>query len=238
MHTIEIHAALEEILCWLEDLPRKERERISARIRELDDDYRTATEAARPEYEVQPRLMSVDEYLSFEEASPIRHEYIGGLVHAMSGCTRRHNAISLQLAAAFTAHLRRGPCQAFINDVKVRLRVDEQDILYYPDVVVTCDRRDQEDMEEVWVQHPSLVVEVLSPSTAAIDRREKFQNYRHIETLQEYVLVAQNTLEVTLFRRSTSWKPVVVWSREGVAEFQSINLSLPLTQIYEGTLVV
>jgi Uma2 family endonuclease len=238
MHTIEISAAVEEILCLLEGLPNKERGRIAARMRELDEESGSATEAARAMYEVQPRLLSVDEYLSFEQESPIRHEYIGGHVHAMPGGTRRHNAISLQLAAAFTAHVRRGPCQAFMNGVKVRLRVDEQDILYYPDVLVTCDRRDLEDLEEVWVQHPALLVEVLSPSTAAIDRREKFQNYRHIEALQEYVLVSQNTLEVTVFRRSASWKPIVTWSREGVVEFQSIKLSLPLTQIYEGTLVV
>jgi Uma2 family endonuclease len=93
-------------------------------------------------------------------------------------------------------------------------------------------------MDSQWAEHPTLVVEILSPSTEAIDRREKFLNYRQIETVQEYVLIAQKSLEVTVFRRSASWSPVIVRSREGVAELQSIGLSLPLTEIYRDTALI
>jgi Uma2 family endonuclease len=125
----------------------------------------------------------------------------------------------------------------FINDVKLRLRLNQDDIFYYPDIMVTCDRRDDGPGDSIRVQHPTLIVEVLSPSTRNIDRREKLQNYRQIETLQEYVLIEQRRLEVTLYRRSASWTPVVVNARDGVAEFRSINLTLPLAQIYEGSLL-
>ena len=188
-------------------------------------------------YHAEPRFLSVEEYLELEEQSVNRHEYVGGLVYAMTGSTRRHNAISLNLAAACHRHLARGsPCQAFINDVKVRLVVNQKDIFYYPDVMVACDPSEAKDMEKVWVKEPKLIVEVLSPSTQSIDRREKLQNYSQIDTLEEYVLVAQRTPEVTFYRRDSDWEPVVVRSPEGVAEFQSISLFLPMTRLYADAL--
>ncbi len=178
-----------------------------------------------------PLFLSVEDYLRFEAASPVRHDYIGGRVHAMSGTSVRHNIISLNLVTAFHAHLRGGPCKVLAVDVKVRLAVNREDIFYYPDVMVACgDVRP----EEHYLRDPTLIVEVLSPSTENIDRREKLLNYTLIPTLNEYVLVAQDTREVTLHRRADQWRPVVVTAATAPVEFRAIKLTLPLTQVYEG----
>jgi Uma2 family endonuclease len=176
--------------------------------------------------------LSVEDYLAFEEKSTERHEYVAGEIFAMAGPTLRHNVISLNLATAFHAHLRGGTCRAFINDVKCRIQVsDDDEVLYYPDVMVACGKLA---LDEHYLWEPKLVIEVLSPSTEMIDRREKALNYRRIGQLEEYVLVAQRTRHVAIYRRSTGWQPQHLSSLEDTAEFHSIRLSLPLTQIYES----
>jgi Uma2 family endonuclease len=175
----------------------------------------------------------VEEYLRLEERGRERHEYINGVVHAMSGASEPHNVISLNLAAAFHAHLRGGPCRAYIADFKVRLEINREDIFYYPDVMVACERAG---VEKYYLRYPTLVVEVLSPSTKTIDRREKLLNYPQIETVEEYVLVSQNEYGVTIHRRSEKWAPTCLDSPEAIADFRSINLRLPLSRIYECAL--
>jgi len=124
--------------------------------------------------------MSVEEYLKFDESSSIKHEYVAGEVFAMSGPNLRHNLISLNLARAFFNHLQGGPCQAFAAEIKVRLRIETREFFYYPDVVVACGPLN---MEERYLHNPRLIVEVLSPSTESIDRREKALNYQRIASL-------------------------------------------------------
>jgi Uma2 family endonuclease len=183
----------------------------------------------------QPRYLSVDEYLEFEETSPVRHEYINGAVHAMTGASLAHVRISQKLIIALSSHLRGGSCEAFMADVKLNLKLDTDEIFYYPDVVVACRR---EDWGKNYVRNPTLVVEVLSPSTQHIDRREKALNYRRTNSIEEYVLIAQDEHQVTIHRRAESWRPKLLTGREAIAEFRSIGLSLPLGQIYEGTLTM
>jgi len=177
-------------------------------------------------------LMSIEEYLESEEGTPVRHEYVAGGIFAMSGGSIEHELIAGNVFAAFHSHLRGGPCKSFMNNFKLHLEVNESKFFYYPDVMVACgpipDIR--------FCTTPRLVVEVLSPSTESTDRREKASNYRQIPTLDEYVLVAQRTAEVTFYRRSERWAPLTLSSLEDVAEFRSIELSLPLRQIYEGVL--
>lgn len=238
MTSVDTLNLIEEILSAYDQLPSQERERLIARMQQMDGYGSRAEEAAMPFYDNEPRLLTVEEYLSLEEKSAIRHEFLGGLMHAMSGTTRRHAVVSLNIATACRAHVQGGPCLTFHEQMKVRLRVNDEELYYYPDVMVTCDRRDRDNMECVWADYPTLIIEVLSPSTQSIDRREKFLNYRQIASLQEYVLVAQKTLEVIAFRRGVSWAPVTFRGREGVAELQSIGLSLPLTDIYRDTALV
>jgi Uma2 family endonuclease len=118
----------------------------------------------------------------------------------MSGGTTTHNRIALSIASHLRTKLRSGPCKVFIENVKVRLEASREDIFYYPDVVVSCHPTG---VQRQCVLLPTLIVEVLSPSTETIDRREKKMNYLQVQTLEEYVLVAQERREVTLFRCAT-----------------------------------
>lgn len=179
------------------------------------------------------RFLSVEEYLALEEKSPVKHEYVAGEIFAMSGVSRRHSLITTNIGTEFGSHVRGGPCEVHIEAFKLRLRVDQADAFYYPDVMVACGR---EGVEDYYLRNPTLVVEVLSPSTELTDRREKALSYRQVRTLEEYVFVAQSHPEVTLHRRSESWKPIVLTSPDAAADFRSIGLSLPLARIYADAL--
>lgn len=173
---------------------------------------------------------SVEEYLEFEHSSDVRHEYVAGKIYAMAGVSESHVKILGNLYAAFHTHLRGGPCRAYFVDFKLSLKADHDDLFYYPDLMVKCGR---EGIETYHLQQPKLVIEVLSPSTERIDRREKALSYRQIATLEEYVLVAQDRPCVEFQRRAENWRPVLATSLDSVAAFRSIGLSLPLREIYE-----
>lgn len=119
-------------------------------------------------------------------------------------------------------------------DVKVRLNLANDDIFYYPDVMVACDPRDT---DKFFKRFPKVLVEVMSESTERIDRREKRWSYQQIETLEEYVLVAQDRMEVTVFRRANSWKPEVFNKLDQSLSLTSLEFSLPLSGVYEGVKV-
>ena len=114
---------------------------------------------------VKTEYISVTDYLAAENASLERHEYLGGQVYAMSGATRTHNLIALNLASALRARLKGSACQTFISDIRVHLTLRNDDYYYYPDVVVTCDKRDTSDGTSRFIDHPKVIVEVLSEST-------------------------------------------------------------------------
>src|SRR5439155_6937697 len=101
-------------------------------------------------------------------------------------------------------HLKGKPCKVLIADVKVRLGVEAEDVFYYPDVMIGCDPRDT---HHLYLRYPKILVEVASPSTERLDRHEKRSAYQAIETLEEYVMVAQDRVEVTIFRRANQWRP-------------------------------
>jgi Uma2 family endonuclease len=180
------------------------------------------------------RHMTVDQYLAFELQSPSRHEYLAGEVFAMTGSSSQHNAIAARLFAATAAHLCGSLSHAFMSEVKVRVRTNMRDYFYYPDMLVISDHDRRADSGEraPFVRSPRLIAEVISPATENIDRREKSMMYREIAALEEYVLVAQEKCEVTIFRRREQWRPVLYNALEDLVEFRSIGLSLPLAQIY------
>lgn len=177
-----------------------------------------------------PLPMSVEDYLAFEESSEVRHEYVGGEIHAMAGESVAHNTIAGNVFAVLRTKLRGGPCRVFFENVKLRLQVAGEDIFYYPDVVVSCHPTG---FDHLSVRLPTLVVEVLSPTTENVDRREKKMSYQQIATLEEYVIIAQDRREVTIFRRANQWAPKVATSVEDVVEFQSIKQAVALAEIYE-----
>ncbi|RJF83201.1 Uma2 family endonuclease [Azospirillum cavernae] len=170
--------------------------------------------------------ISPDEYLAAEQRAEVRHEYVDGEVFAMVGASLRHARIVARFGHAIRqAALRRG-CDAFYNDVKVR--VDAANAYYYPDVVATC----AADEDPYVVKDPVLIVEVLSDSTEAIDRREKRANYQKIPSLREIVLVAQDDHRVEIYRRDGAhWVADIV--TEGDVALTSLDLALPLDALYE-----
>ncbi len=176
-------------------------------------------------------FLSVEEYIAGEQRSDVRHEYIGGEVYAMAGGSVVHNTLCLNLAAALRSHLRGGPCQVFMADVKLRHEIARDDVFYYPDVMVACDARDT---DPFFKRFPQVLIEVLSETTERVDRREKFLTYTRIETLEEYVLVAQDRREVTLFRRATGWQPELFKLPEQSLRLPSLDFALALTAAYEG----
>lgn len=178
-----------------------------------------------------PQLLTVAEYLEGEQHSDVRHEYIGGLVYAMAGTSDEHSFIVGNLHAALHTHLRGKSCRLFMLEAKVRLQAADDDIFYYPDLMVACDPRDK---DRFFKRFPRVLIEVLSESTERIDRREKFLSYTQIETLEEYILVAQDKMEVTLYRRVNQWHPEILKTGAQSLLLASIDFSIPLAAIYEG----
>jgi Uma2 family endonuclease len=227
MHTVE------EIKQSIRLLSATERESIATWLSGATDSGLAVAEPA-PAYAIEPAspLLTADEYLEFELTADVRHEFVAGTLYAMAGPSKSHNLIAGNLFATLHGHLRGGPCSAYVSDIKLRLKAGHDDLFYYPDVMVACER---EAASEYYLQLSKLIIEVLSPSTEKTDRREKALNYRQIATLEEYVLVAQNRPHVEIQRRADDWRPTLVTSLDATAEFRSIGLSLPLTQIYEDT---
>lgn len=133
-----------------------------------------------------------EDYLAWEAEQADRSEYMGGEVFAMVGVRREHATVAGNVFAALRQHLRGTPCLPFIADMK--LRVASADAFFYPDVMVTCDSRDRR--ADLFVEHPQLIIEILSDSTAAYDRGVKFATYRQIAELQEYVLIDIKTRRI------------------------------------------
>ncbi len=173
------------------------------------------------------------EYLKAEDSSQIRHEYLNGQVFAMTGGSREHSLITGNIHNRLKNHLRGSGCQVFASDMKVRVETDN--VFYYPDVV-TCN---SQDIEKLFLTKPCLIVEVLSPSTENIDRREKLLTYKKIEALQEYILVSQDELKVELYRKDkdNNWIKYILCRNDAVI-LDSVNLQLAMTEIYEDVLTV
>jgi Uma2 family endonuclease len=144
---------------------------------------------ASPAHRASP--LTIDDYLLLEEASATRHEYVAGQVHALAGTTKRHNTIAGNIHALLWQAMGDGPCRVFIGDVKLRAG---SDAIYYPDVMVVCEPDGE--AGPLIVEAPCLVVEVISPSTASIDRREKLAAYRGLPSLRAYLVVEQELQRV------------------------------------------
>jgi Uma2 family endonuclease len=175
------------------------------------------------------RPMTVAEFLRFEEGSPARHEYVAGEVHAMSGASARHHRIMANVFTRLFSVARGGPCQAFMVDMLLRAA---EDLLYYPDVMVVCGPVDGEDRV---VHDPCVVIEVTSPSTAVIDRREKLAAYRRIASLRAYLIVDQSRRRVERHWRDTNGE----WWREqvpaaGRVPVPCLDIELTVDEIYDG----
>ena len=172
-----------------------------------------------------------DEYLRLEAESPIKHEYVNGEVYAMAGATDAHVTIALNIASMLRSHVRGTGCRVYIADMK--LRVETRNCFYYPDVVVTCDVRDAE--TSTYKRFPKLIVEVLSASTEAFDRGNKFFDYQTLDTLDEYVLINTQHQRVECFRRNSEglWVLQSYHPTDETFELQSLAFQDNLDALYE-----
>ena len=178
--------------------------------------------------------VSPEDYLAGEKVSPIKHEYRQGEIYAMAGAKKAHVIISGNAFALLRNHLRGSGCMPYVADVKVR--IEAANCYYYPDVAVTCDERDS-NTDEDFIIYPRLIVEVLSPSTAAFDRGEKFADYRTSESLQEYVLINQERVSVECFRRNAEGLWVLYPYTQGQeVQFSSVNFSCAIEDLYEDAI--
>lgn len=138
-----------------------------------------------------------EDYLNLEETSEIKHEYVDGEVYAMAGASERHIRIALNAAFQLRMATRGSPCGVYVSDMK--LKVGPQNSFYYPDVLLSCD---PDDDHPYYKTTACVIIEVLSPSTATIDRREKLMAYRKLESLMAYVLVESDRRHVDFYLRS------------------------------------
>ncbi|HET7322539.1 MAG TPA: Uma2 family endonuclease [Longimicrobiaceae bacterium] len=174
------------------------------------------------------QLVSVEEYLRLEEASPVKHEYVAGRIYALAGPTKRHNVIVGNIYRALWEAAEGGPCRLYFAEVKLRAAAD---VVYYPDVMVACE---PEGADAYMEDAPCLVIEVVSPTTATIDRREKLFLYRRLPSLSTYLVVEQEERRIEHHWRDENG----AWCLE-VATSGSIPLScpsgeLPLDRVYQG----
>ncbi|MCC5665442.1 Uma2 family endonuclease [Nostoc sp. CHAB 5784] len=173
-------------------------------------------------------LMSAEEYLVWEPTQEERYEYWDGEVVMMSGATRNHNRISANFFKLLDDALADRSCEVYIVDVKVQVEPGQK--YFYPDVVVTCDERDDDPQ---LVQFPCLIIEVLSPSTEAADRGKKFAKYRQSPTLQEYVLVQVAQPGVEVFRRNEQGKWVLSeYNLHEILRLESVDVEIAIAHVY------
>jgi Uma2 family endonuclease len=177
-------------------------------------------------------LVAIDDYLAGELVSPIKHEYVGGVVYAMAGARNAHNLIASNALVALGSRLRGRRYRAYNSDTKIRIRLPHQVRFYYPDVSVIYRPNPPRDSFQ---DEPAVIVEVLSRSTRRIDEGEKRDAYVTIPSLSAYLLVEQETATVIVFRRTEHrFVREVYQGLDAVIPLGEIDIELPLAEIYDG----
>jgi Uma2 family endonuclease len=184
----------------------------------------------------QPKIyLTPEEYLAIERKAEERHEYVDGEMVAMTGASRKHNVIVFNISREISQQLKGRPCEGYASDMRVR--VPSTRLYTYPDVVVVCGEPQFEDDSVDTLTNPTLVIEVLSESTELYDRGKKFGFYRTIESLAEYLLVAQDEYKVEQYVKQSDerWLLSDYRSLEDVVELASIQCQLALREAYDKT---
>lgn len=189
--------------------------------------------AVQPEQQ-EPLLMTEAEYLAFEETSEIKHEYVAGQVYAMTGAGWNHNLINGNTQATLNIQLADKSC--FVMSSDLRLKVTSKKVSFrYPDTMVICGEPDFVEKRRDTVKNPTIIIEVLSPSTALTDHNEKLDEYIKIESVQAYVLISQHEAKVEVYTRDTAeeWRYIQKKGLDAGVELDSIGCTLALSKIYE-----
>jgi Uma2 family endonuclease len=169
--------------------------------------------------------LAVQDYLDGELFSPVKHEYIEGQAYAMAGASTSHNRIVTNMVGEFRSVLRNTPCEPFASDMKVQVNSD----YFYPDVLVVCQHKSS---EYGVTDSPLVIVEVLSKATRKIDHTLKRQAYQSLDSLQEYLVIEQDVVDIEICRRDRHWQSEHFFLGDEVY-FESIDLRLPVATIYE-----
>lgn len=178
-------------------------------------------------------VFTASDYLAWESEQPDRHEYLDGDVFAMAGAEDRHVTVSMNIAFALRQHLSGSACRTYMSDM--RLHVAAANSYFYPDVLVTCSAADQ--ASAMVKTEPKLLIEVLSPSTAAYDRGLKFSHYRRLSSLEEYVLIDLDTRTSDVYRKGADGLWVLHPFAQGEAvSLASVALSLSPEQLFADVL--
>jgi Uma2 family endonuclease len=180
----------------------------------------------------QPRL-TPEQYLVIERDAPCKSEYFDGAMFAMAGATREHNLICTNVTRELSQQLRGQPCETYAGDMRVK--VAATGLYTYPDVVVVCGERQFEDGRRDTLLNPTMIVEVLSPSTAAYDRGDKFTHYQHLDSLREYLLIAQDQPRIEHYLRNDrqEWLRSDALGPESTLRLTSTGCALKLSDVYE-----
>jgi Uma2 family endonuclease len=177
-------------------------------------------------------LISVEDYLATESRSPLKHEYLGGVVYAMAGARNVHNLIEVNITSTLHNRLRGQPCRPFNSNTKIRIHLPTHVRFYYPDASVICRQNPQMD---TYQDEPAVLFEVLSRSTRRIDEGEKKDAYLTIPSLKIYVLIEQDTAAIVAFRRTKEgFVREVYQGMDAVLPLAEIGIELPLAEIYEA----
>lgn len=173
-----------------------------------------------------------EEYLATERKAQIKSEYIDGEMFAMTGASREHNLININIASELRAQLKNRPCEAYINNMRVKAKKALS--YHYPDIAVACGTPQFEDNHVDTLINPSVIIEVLSLSTEAYDRGAKFSHYRKIESLREYLLVAQDQPLIERYvRQGDAWLLTETAGLDASVHLESIDCVLSLKEIYD-----
>ena len=180
----------------------------------------------------QTELLTPEEYLAGEALATERHEYLAGVVYCMAGGTNRHAEICSNVLIALGTRLRGKQCRPLASDSKVRVRTPAGDYFYYPDVSVACLPLPP---RQTFYDTPSVIFEVVSPSSETTDHREKRLIYRHIPTLTSYIIVEQETRALTVWRRTgEAWRNELIEGPDAILPLPELECDIPLAEIYES----
>ena len=179
-----------------------------------------------------PKFITPEEYLRLERSSEEKHEYFRGEIFAMSGASENHNLVTGSSYAALYVQLRKRPCQIYPSDMRVR--IPSTGLYTYPDISIVCGTPEFEDDVLDTLLNPTVIIEILSSSTEQYDRGKKFQHYRTIESLQEYILIAQDSFRIEQFsRKDNQWVLTDAKTVDSVIQLTSIDCTLALSDVYE-----
>lgn len=179
-----------------------------------------------------PSLHTPEQYLLSERSATYKSEYLNGQILAMAGASLEHNTITANFVRVIGNQLVKRPCHVFSSDMRVK--VIATNLYSYLDVVAVCGEIQFDDAQRDTLTNPSVIIEVLSPSTEAYDRGAKFAHYRRLDSLMEYVLVAQDRVSIEYYRREASGWVLTEWSHpDALLRLASIGCDLVLRDIYD-----